>query len=127
MRRLALACLTVCVPTAASAACPDAPDWSIAPFLQAGDQQIDYWWLVETLGHARIDYAGGTEEYLPGGAYRFTAEGFSWEAPATRFYRNGARCIDYPDGPRIDYYLLANGRLVLVDRQGTRYIGLISQ
>lgn len=110
----------------ADAACPDNSPWSVAPFLQPGDQRIDYWWLTETLGNGRIEYPGGTEEFLPGGRYRFTAGAQSWEAPAYRFYRDGARCIDYPQGARVDYYVLNSGRLVLINADGTRSIGLIS-
>ncbi|WP_068306654.1 hypothetical protein [Pararhodobacter sp. CCB-MM2] len=126
MHRLLL-CITLAVTaTGAKATCPDNPTWSVAPFLQPGDQRIDYWWLIETLGQSRVTYPGGREEYLAGGLYRFTAGDQSWDAPRYRFYRDGARCIDYPQGARVDYYVLNGGRLVLINADGTRSIGLIS-
>lgn len=121
---LLIACLTAAAP--ARADCPDAPGWHPLDYLQPGDAWLDGYWLTVNLSGHSVRYDGGHEEYREDGSYRFTAGAQSWTAPAYRFYDNGARCIDYPDGPRVDFYILGQGRLVLITERGDRFIGLIT-
>ncbi|MCB1389169.1 MAG: hypothetical protein KDK12_08555 [Rhodobacteraceae bacterium] len=120
---LFLACLAA---SPARAECPAEPSWQPLDFLEPGDRWVDLYWLNFNLpGHA-IHYDGGTEHYEDDGRYRFVAGPQSWEAPRYVFYASGARCIDYPEGPRVDYYVLSGGRLTLINEQGERFVGLMT-
>lgn len=118
--------LLVLAASAARAECPDVPGWQPLDMMQPGDTWLDAYWLHANLAGHRVHYDGGDEYYLPGGRYRFDSGGQSWAAPGYRFYDNGARCIDYPDGPRVDYYIISNGRLTLINAQGERFTGLLT-
>lgn len=111
----------------ARAECPATPGWQPLDFLLPGDDWLDGYWLRVNLAGHSVRYPGGIETYDADGSYRFTAGEQSWTAPAYRFYDNGARCIDYAQGPRVDYYILARGRLTLVTEAGERFTGLLGE
>jgi hypothetical protein len=121
----AVIALMVAAPLA-RAECPPEPGWQPLDFLLPGDGWVDLYWLNTNLPGHTILYDGGSEHYLEDGSYRFVAGDQSWQAPGYRFYTAGARCIDYPEGPRVDYYVISAGRLVLVTERGERFTGLLT-
>lgn len=125
LRPLILA-LALAAATGARAECPDTPDWQPLDMLQPGDQWLDLFWMNANLPGQHVHYEGSDEYYLADGRYRFEAGALIRVAPGYRFYDGGARCVDYPDGPRFDYYILSHGRLTLLNQRGERYVGLLT-
>ena len=108
--------------SAALADCPSStPDVSRFPTVE-GDQRVNANWLQKTLKGKRLVFSDGTEQYNADGSYLYTSGNNSWRAPSYRFYDNGFRCIDYPS-PRFDYYVVNNGKIVLINGQGNRFVG----
>ncbi len=112
---------------AAWAACPaTAPD--PARFAtQPGDQKVNAAWLQQTLAGNKLAFpAGGTEIYHADGRYSYQQDGQTFDAPSYRFYDSGMRCIDYPS-PRFDLYVVHDKTLVLINGQGGRFGGKLTQ
>lgn len=109
---------------AAVAGCPaNSPDPSRFNTVE-GDQRVNTSWLERTLGGKRLVFQVGTEHYNADGSYRWQTGNQSWDAPGYRFYNNGFRCIDYP-APRFDFYVVNDGKLILINGNGERYVGRI--
>lgn len=104
----------------AIAACPSNPPSSSKVNFHSNDQKLNAQWLQQNLAGKKVHYDGGVEQYHKNGSYIYKSDGGSFKAPAFRFYDNGARCIDY-DQPRIDFYVINSGKLVLINSQGGRY------
>lgn len=111
----------------AFADCPvKAPsDRSIA--MVDGDQKVNAAFLEKTLVGKRVTFSDGTETYGKNGAYRYKMGSQTYDAPSYRFYDNGFRCIDYPDGPRFDYYVVNGEKLVLINGSGQRFAGKVGK
>ncbi len=81
-------------------------------------------WLEKTLVGMKLRFDDGTEHYREDGSYRYTAStGETYDAPHYQFYDSGFRCIDYPNNPRFDFYVVHDGKLVLINYQGGRFPG----
>jgi len=107
----------------AFADCPNTPPFS--PSLASGDETVDAAWLSQTLVGMRLVFDDGTEVYGEDGSYSYVAGSQQWDAPSYRFYDNGVRCIGY-DQPRFDYYVVNDGNLFLVNSQGNRFVGQLT-
>ena len=98
-----------------------------------GDQKLNAAWLQKTLTGMKLRLSSakgrheGTEDYRSNGAYRWVdRNGRKFDAPAYRFYDNGIRCIGYAV-PRFDYYVVNDGRIVLINSAGERYTGRLTR
>jgi len=113
------------VATTVSAECPAKTPSNKRINIQQGDERVNAAWLNKHLSGQRVSFEQvGTEYYQANGSYAWKQGSQKWEAPSYRFYDNGFRCIDYPS-PRFDLYVVNNGKLVLIDGTGGRYIGEI--
>ncbi|WP_159458571.1 hypothetical protein [Roseisalinus antarcticus] len=118
-----LAAATVFLGAPAFADCPSAPPFS--PSLASGDATVDAAWLSQTLVGMRLVFDDGTEVYREDGSYSYVAGNQQWDASSYRFYENGFRCIGYGQ-PRFDYYVVNDGNLILVNSQGSRFAGQLT-
>jgi hypothetical protein len=110
-----------------SADCPAKPPSDRDVAVADGDQKVDAGFLEKTLVGKRVRYSDGTESYDESGSYSYKIGNQTWDAPSFRFYDNGFRCIDYPNGPRFDYYVVNDGKLVLINGAGERFSGKVSK
>ena len=109
------------------AGCPSKAPNPAKSFFSAGDQKVNAAWLQKNLAGKKVVFPNGeTEVYSPNGSYSYKASGNSWNAGSYKFYNNGMRCIGY-DKPRFDLYVVNNGKLVLVNKGGERYVGRIKK
>lgn len=115
----------IAIGSAASADCPSQPPQGLSVNLQTGDQQVNAAWLQDNLAGRRLVFADGTENYDSDGSYSYTIGGQTYRADSYRFYDNGYRCIDYSNA-RFDYYVVNNGQLVLVNSDGERFTGRLT-
>jgi hypothetical protein len=120
-------CLVVGVVSQATANCPSKPPSDRDVALADGDQKVNAGFLEKTLVGKRVRYSDGTETYDESGSYSYKIGNQTWDAPKYRFYDNGFRCIDYPNGPRFDYYVVNDGKLVLINGAGERFQGNVSK
>jgi hypothetical protein len=120
-------CLVVGVASQVSADCPAKPPSDRDVAVADGDQKVDARFLEKTLVGKRVRYSDGTESYDQNGSYSYKIGNQTWDAPIYRFYDNGFRCIDYPNGPRFDYYVVNDGKLVLINGAGERFSGKVSK
>lgn len=113
------------VASAADASCPaEAPVIDSRVNLVEGDKLVNAAWLERNLAGRRVKYDVGTEHYEADGSYYYRAGSNRWDAPSYRFYKNGWRCIGYPT-PRFDFYVVNDGRLVLINADGWRGVGRV--
>lgn len=106
------------------ASCPASPPLAPAG-LADGDQRVDAAWLEQNLAGKSLVFDEGAESFNPDGSYSYSAGGQQWDAPSYVFYDNGVRCIAYSP-PRFDYYVVNAGQIVLVNAQGQRFIGRVT-
>ncbi|KIC21518.1 hypothetical protein [Leisingera sp. ANG-Vp] len=108
----------------ASAACPGkAPkqNWN----LQAGDQRVSGQYLTKLLSGKKVKFgSAGTEQYRKDGGYRYSTGGQNYNAGSYKFYADGVRCIGYSN-LRYDLYVVNNGKLVVINREGGRFEGKV--
>jgi hypothetical protein len=116
--------IVICLAMPGWANCPSSPPFSPSG-LAAGDQRVNAAWLEQNLAGKRLVFDDGTEVYNADGSYSYRAGNQSWDAPSYVFYENGVRCIGYGT-PRFDYYVVNNGQLVLVNAQGQRFVGRLT-
>lgn len=109
----------------AFAACPSRSPSVSSVTLQADDQRVNKAWLEKTLAGKRVKFAEGTEIYNADGSYTYKVTDGSFSAPEYRFYDSGFRCIGYSD-PRFDFYVVNNGKLYLINGNGGRFQGRIT-
>ena len=91
---------------------------------QSGDKSVGASWMKKNLVGRQVDFGqGNTENYLADGGYFYKTPSATWTPKGYRFYRNGLRCLDYPNGPRYDMYVVNSGKLYLINAQGQRFQG----
>ena len=111
--------------SAAQADCPKkSPSIEGRVSFQNGDKRVNAAWLNKTLVGKRVKFDDGTELYANDGSYSYKAGSQTWKAPSYKFYDNGLRCIDYPQ-PRFDMYVVNDGKLVLINANGNRFVGKV--
>lgn len=128
MRSLILAAATGLLASAGFADCPArSPNMSWNVF--SGDQKVSATFLEKTLKGKRVRYnvggQKGTEHYGADGSYKYVLDSETFQARGAVFYKNGVRCIDYPNSPRFDRYVVSGKKLVLINRSGGRFEGAV--
>lgn len=109
---------TAAVAVAACGTRPPVNNWNT----QSGDQRVSGDYLQSLLAGKKVKFKSvGTEHYRADGTYAFRFEGQTSRAPGYRFYPDGIRCIDYPQQPRYDLYVVRDQQLVLINWVGGRY------
>jgi hypothetical protein len=124
MKFLVISAALAILATPSFAECPASAPFSPSEF-QDGDQRVDAAWLEENLAGMRVVFDDGTEVYGADGIYSYVAGSQQWDAPGYRFYDNGVRCIGYGT-PRFDYYLVNGGQLILINSNGERFEGQLT-
>ena len=121
------AVLALALATPVSATCgkkPPVNNWN----LQAGDKRVTGAYLGKMLTGKKVRFKeGGTEVFAADGGYTYKLDGKSYRSNGFRFYANGIRCIDYPNDPRYDLYVVNGGKLMLINRVGGRYVGQVQK
>ena len=119
------AVLAITAATPGFAACgkkPPVNNWN----LQAGDKRVTGAYLGKLLPGKKVKFMeGGIEDYAANGGYTYKLKGKSYRSNGFRFYADGIRCIDYPNDPRYDLYVVNGGKLVLINWVGGRYVGQV--
>lgn len=95
--------------------------------IHSGDQRIGGDQLSDAVSGKKVKFGSiGTEHYKADGSYVYQDNSGKYAAKSVKFYKDGSRCLNYDRGPRYDMYVVVDGGLVLINRDGGRYEGALS-
>jgi len=123
---LSVLAITSALSTSAFAACSEHPiqhDWGT----KTGDTRVSGDFVKETVFGKKVRYESGTEHYRKNGSYQFTRGTEKFNPEGYVFYPDGSRCLNYPEDPRYDLYVVRDQKLVLINMRGGRFTARITR